>query len=392
MKNICIVSECQQILGVGGTETVSYLLKEELKKNGYFVWSAFFIPKTEITETDLLFPKGLDYICSSENETFLVNTVNEKHIDVIMLQGAISENILTLCTNAKRRTNAKLIYTNHFSPFMRVKDYDDYKERVLQNTKSPILAFIKNLYFEIKRRKHLNNSLKYTKEHFLQYNIQQIDAFVSLNDIHTQFLQTIYPKQFHDRFHTISNPICLEEKGEDIKKENIILFVGRLTFQKRLDRLLLIWKDLQDEYQDWKVIVVGDGEYANEYKIIAKQQQLKNIEFVGQQPSEKYFKKSKIICMTSSHESFGMVLIEGQMYGCTPILYNSFEAATDIVQNEHNGLLITPFKKKEYTKALRRLITNETLREKLATNSKESVRKFDITVIIKQWITLIETL
>lgn len=32
MKNICIVSECQQILGVGGTETVSYILKEELKK------------------------------------------------------------------------------------------------------------------------------------------------------------------------------------------------------------------------------------------------------------------------------------------------------------------------------------------------------------------------
>ena len=96
--------------------------------------------------------------------------------------------------------------------------------------------------------------------------------------------------------------------------------------------------------------------------------------------------------MTSSHESFGMVLIEGQMYGCTPILYNSFEAATDIVQNEYNGLLITPFKKKEYTKALKRLIINERLREELATNSKESVKKFDITVIIKQWIALIETL
>lgn len=392
MKNICIVSECQQILGVGGTETVSYLLKEELRKNGYNVWSAFFVPKAAIAENDLLFPKGLDNICSDENERFLVSTANKKHIDIIMLQGTISDGILTLCTNVKTRTKVKLIYTNHFSPFMRVKDYDDYKERVLQNTKNPILAFIKNLYFEIKRGKYLSKSLKYTKELFLQYNIQQIDAFVSLNEKHTQFLQTIYPKQFNDRFHTISNPICIEEKEEGIKKENIILFVGRLTFQKRLDRLLLIWKDLQNEYPNWKVIVVGDGEYANEYKIIAKKLQLKNIEFVGQQPSEKYFKKSKIICMTSSHESFGMVLIEGQMYGCTPILYNSFEAATDIVQNEYNGLLITPFKKKEYTKALKRLIINERLREELATNSKESVKKFDITVIIKQWIALIETL
>ena len=277
MKNICIVSECQQILGVGGTETVSYLLKEELRKNGYNVWSAFFVPKAAIAENDLLFPKGLDNICSDENERFLVSTAKKKHIDIIMLQGTINDGILTLCTNVKTRTKVKLIYTNHFSPFMRVKDYDDYKERVLQNTKNPILAFIKNLYFEIKRGKYLSKSLKYTKELFLQYNIQQIDAFVSLNEKHTQFLQTIYPKQFNDRFHTISNPICIEENEEGIKKENIILFVGRLTFQKRLDRLLLIWKDLQNEYPNWKVIVVGDGEYANEYKIIAKKLQLKNI-------------------------------------------------------------------------------------------------------------------
>lgn len=74
MKNICIVRECQQVLGVGGTETVSFLLKEELKRNGYNVWSYYFIPKATRTETDIQLPE-ISEICSNENIKTFIDTI-----------------------------------------------------------------------------------------------------------------------------------------------------------------------------------------------------------------------------------------------------------------------------------------------------------------------------
>ncbi len=386
MKNICIVSECQQVLGVGGTETVSYLLKKELIKNGYKVWSMFFIPKAPKTETDIEFPEK-QVLCSNENKRTFINAIEKYEIDIIISQGAPFKGLLELCIEAKKASKCKLIYCYHFNPLKANREFNDYKERYLSNH-SFILRPIYSLYFEIRRHTFIKQDIKFFKD----IEIEEIDAFVTLNKEFTTFLQKIYPSKFKERFHTISNPIVLDNCEPTSKKENIILFVGRLTYQKRLDRLLYIWEEVYNIFKNWKLVIVGDGEYANEYQRIAEKSQLRNVEFVGQKESDEYFKRSKIICMTSSHESFGMVLIEGQKYGCVPIAYNSFESATDVISHGHNGLLITPFNKREYIDGIIALITDEHRRDMLASNGKSFIKKFDANVVVKRWIYLIETL
>lgn len=392
MNNVCIVSECQQILGVGGTETVSFLIKEGLRKNGYCVWSAFFVPKAQMTKDDLLFPNGLEDIISTENIDFFINIINTHRINTILVQGTTNDHILKLAIEVKKKTRVKLVYTNHFNPLMSVKEYDDYKDRCINSINNPIKRLITNIYLETKRLCYLHKNIKSIKEKYRHYDINNIDKFISLNKQHTKFLKSLFHTDYKDKFQTIANPIVLDGKENLFDKENIILFVGRLAYQKRLDRLLFIWKDLQKKLQNWKVVVVGNGEYANEYLRISKELELENIEFVGQQPSEEYFKRSKIICMTSSHESFGMVLVEGQKFGCVPIAYNSFESATDIIQNGHNGLLVSPFKQKEYSKAISKLASDENFRRKLAVNGTRFIEKFDIKTIIKDWINLLENI
>lgn len=385
-KNICIVSDCQQVLGVGGTETVSYLLKQEFINNGYNVWSFYLNPKTFQTERDIEFPEKED-ICSIENKRVFIETITKNHIEVIISQGAPYKDLLDLCIEAKKATKAKLIYCYHFNPLKASREYDDYKERFLQN-RHFLLRPLYSFYFEIKRNSFINNDISF----FKKIEIGAIDTFVSLNKKFTDFLQTLYPQQFKERFHTIVNPIILDDCTQTTNKENIILFVGRLTYQKRLDRLLVIWKELQDEFKNWKVIIVGEGNYANEYKTLAKELQLRNVEFVGQQPSEEFYKRSKIVCMTSSHESFGMVLVEAQKFGCAPIAYNSFETATDIIENWHNGVLIEPYKKKELIAVLKKLMTDDDNIKRLADNGHEYIKKFDSKIIIKDWLNLIKSL
>lgn len=391
MKNICIVSECQQILGVGGTETVSYLLKEELKKNGYSVWSVFYVATRELCSEDILLPDKQD-ICSSRNRNSLINTILDKNIDIILLQGAPVKGLLELCVYAKKETGTKLVYAYHFNPLMSIKAYTDYKEKCIRKINNPITKLLTSICLEIKRVWYNYQNTKKTREKYREYDIENIDAFVSLNKEYTSFFKKLFLAHHDNKFHTIANPITINNINELYEKENIVLFVGRLVSLKRLDRLIYIWWELYRKFPDWKLIVVGDGEHANEYRSIVQKLKLENIEFVGQKSSEEYFKRSKILCLTSSHEGLPMVLIEAQKYGCVPVAYNSFESATDIIQNRHNGLLITPFKQKEYIRSLEELMSNDRFREELAKNGISHIQKFNIEQIIKEWIALFENL
>ena len=145
MKNICIVSECQQILGVGGTETVSLLLKEGLKEQGYKVWSVYFIPKAPSTDTDIQLPEAQD-IHSEHNRLRLIDAIKRNHIEIILLQGVPQKGLLELCIEAKKETGVKLVYAYHFNPLMNIKEYDDFKERLLYRKNSLLRPFY-NLYF-----------------------------------------------------------------------------------------------------------------------------------------------------------------------------------------------------------------------------------------------------
>lgn len=388
--NICIISEKQQIPGIGGTETVSYLLKEELKKNNYNVLSAFFIPVAELEQTDIMFPNTENYH-STTNKSFFINKITENRINIVLLQGECDSFLMDICIEAKKTTDIKLICAYHFNPLMRIKGYDDYVENLLNHTPFPIRPLYK-FYFKLKYHSFKSQTLDTIKKEFLKYDIENIDAFVSLHQKYTDFFKSIYPTPHRNKFHTIENPIILDKQEDIYNKENIILFVGRLTFQKRLDRFLYIWQKIYKKHPHWTVVVVGDGNYANNYKELANELQINNIIFVGQQPTEDYFKKSKIICMTSSHEGLPMVLIEAQKFGCVPIAYNSYGAATNIIVNKHNGLLIKPFKQKDFIKALNFIISNEKIREEMALNGIEYVEKFNIKTIIQHWIRLFNKL
>lgn len=389
-QNICIVNVFQPALGIGGVETVCFLLKKELEKNGYNVWSLYITEKTTKDTTDIKLLEE-ENICSETNVKFFLEIVDRNKIDIILLNGGWENDLLLLCYKIRQKRDIKLVVTSHCNPYARIKEYDDYKERYISNINNTFKKIASNIFLEAKRVWYNYKSLSLTKQLYKGYDIDNIDAFVTLSNSYTKFFKSIFPTKFRKKIHTISNPIVINNNITQ-NKENIVLFVGRLTSQKRLDRLIYVWNEIYRNFPDWELIVVGNGDYFDEYATIVRNLNVGNIVFVGQQPSEEYFKKSKILCMTSSHEGLPMVLIEAQMYRCVPIAYNSFESITDIIQDKHNGLLIKPFKQKEFAKALSGLISDEKRRKKMANNGIDHIKRFDISNIIKEWITLFESL
>ena len=119
---------------------------------------------------------------------------------------------------------------------------------------------------------------------------------------------------------------------------------------------------------------------------ITKQYNIPNIHFTGSCNPYDYYKDGSILCMTSSTEGWGMVLVEAQMFGCIPIAYNSYSSLTEIITDDVNGYTIPAFNKKKFSEQLERLMNNESERKRMMHECQKSVKRFDASIIAQQWL------
>lgn len=175
------------------------------------------------------------------------------------------------------------------------------------------------------------------------------------------------------------------------EKENIILYVGRLSRnQKRTDLLMTIWKDLHGRLPDWMFMVIGDGEDKSWMQSYAELNELKRINFLGYQDPQLYYRKAKILSFTSAYEGFGNVLVEAQQHGVVPVMFNSYSAAPDIVINDDSGFLIKPFDIQEFSNKTLTLAQNHSTWEVFSKSACKNAKRFEENSVYPMWRELIE--
>lgn len=138
-------------------------------------------------------------------------------------------------------------------------------------------------------------------------------------------------------------------------KENIILFCGRFeNWSKRIDRLLLIWKNVQSRMSDWRLVLVGDG--ADFYKIsqLADRMSLERVFFEGRKSNvSEYYRKSSIVALTSETEGWPLALTEAQAHGCICVAFGCTSGVKDVLSpNEECGFIVPAFDEQKYVDAL----------------------------------------
>lgn len=116
---------------------------------------------------------------------------------------------------------------------------------------------------------------------------------------------------------------------DGIKKQ--ILFLSRVHVKKGIEILIDAFKKVREEsveFQDWSVVVVGNGEpeYVNSLKL--KAESLGMQECVKIQPpvfgdaKTKLYQESSLFCLPSYSENFGMVIAEAMSCGVPTITTN----------------------------------------------------------------------
>ena len=83
-----------------------------------------------------------------------------------------------------------------------------------------------------------------------------------------------------------------------------------------------------------------------------------------------------------------MVLVEAQLYGCVPVVFNSYSSVPDIVQDGVTGFVVEAFNESQYIDRIRELQQDVNLRQYMSEKCQNNINRFSITHIGGQWLQL----
>jgi glycosyltransferase involved in cell wall biosynthesis len=371
----------------GGISRMTFVLGDFLKKSGYTVYYLSFINQKEVKYLDnqFFFPSAHS-ILSKENELFFDSFLREKGINILINQSSMSADIVKFAAKFHSK-NLKKISVMHNSLLMPIVNYYALNEfRLRKNGVSFLLPLLRSdLCVSI-----LKNMYRYKYcSHYSRLQ-QDSDCIVFVAPKNEEDLFFILRKKIANIV-VICNSISLPKYNLEQKKKEI-LWVGTPDFSvKRIDIMLKIWSIVSLKFEDWTLKILGDSSHLNNAKKIAQDLNLERIKFEGTVDPNDYYKTASFLCMTSTTESFGLVLVEAMYYGVIPFAFDSFPAVREIIDNRKNGFIISKFKVEEYASVLASQMEKEEIND-LRKAAIEKSKKFDMNVVGNEWIHLLNNL
>ncbi|MBF2708388.1 glycosyltransferase family 4 protein [Flavobacterium soyangense] len=192
----------------------------------------------------------------------------------------------------------------------------------------------------------------------------------------------------------IPNPLWFQaSRFADLKSKKVII-VARHSYEKGLDRMLQIWFKVVQKHPDWSLEIYGKSNENQELQKLANTLNISNSVCFFEPINDingKYLEAS-IVVMTSRSEGFGMVLIEAMALGLPCVAFDCPCGPRTIIQNNKNGFLIEDGNIDSFVQKMELLIENENLRIQLGKNAQESVKIYDLDIIMQQWVSLFKNL
>lgn len=147
----------------------------------------------------------------------------------------------------------------------------------------------------------------------------------------------------------------------------VVLYLGRLVAEKRIDHLLRIWPDVQSAFPDTLLLIVGSGREETLLRGMAG----KGIQFTGQiRDAVRYLQAADLFVLPSATEGLSNSLLEALSSGL-PVLATSVGGARDVIQHNVNGYLIPPDDLPSLRIGLLTLLGDSTLRRRLGESGRQ---------------------
>lgn len=220
------------------------------------------------------------------------------------------------------------------------------------------------------------------------------NQIITLTETDMRFYES--ENRIHGGIDYIYNPSPYQDVILDQERKPYIISVGRLSHEKGFDRLIKVWKIVEDQC-NWNLLIFGDGEEKETLQRQIDQFGLKRIKLMGTVKNiDYYYRQASLYVSTSRYEGLPMTMIEAQSFGIPIVSYDFYSGPREIITDDVDGYIINEKSQSEKAKIMAskiiELIRDDNKRYRMMVAAKENSRRFDIGTIGEQWKKIIEEL
>jgi glycosyltransferase involved in cell wall biosynthesis len=371
----------------GGVCRVSDIVSKELAGRGYLSHFVYYEVDNEDYSDQIKLRVDLKQ-SYKQFEDSILNFIKINKINIFIIQYAKSKYFIKIYNRIRvLYPDFPIICFLHASPDYwqgyRLKG-DSLEDKLMKNI---LKKFIKKIIYPF-HNYHVSSILSL-------YEV--CNKFVLLSESFKEtFIRLYNINPIDNKLVILPNPLTFKNaitpKGL-IEKEKIILIVSRFDEQqKRISIALKIWQIIsQNNPDEWKLIIVGDGPYGSYYKNYVNNNKIKNVIFTGQKKNViEYYLKASIFIMTSAWEGLPMSLLEAKQNGVVPIAFDNFSSIYEIISNNETGYIIENNDINLFAEKVAYLMMNDEARQHMALKSIETTERFQLVNIVDEWEELIK--
>ncbi|PYI46879.1 MAG: histidinol-phosphatase [Verrucomicrobia bacterium] len=181
----------------------------------------------------------------------------------------------------------------------------------------------------------------------------------------------IFPRGLDtELFHPARREPAFFERFGACNGEVRLLYVGRISREKDLDLLAAAYRRLRDEGLPVQLFIVGHGPYSNAFA-----KSLPEAFFTGYLTGSDLaaaYASADVFVFPSTTDTFGNVILEAQACGL-PVVVSDSGGPKELVEDKANGLITKSHDVEDFTRAIRALVTDSALRERMGKSARNSI-------------------
>ena len=170
-----------------------------------------------------------------------------------------------------------------------------------------------------------------------------------------------------------------------IPDKKIVVFVGRLDSQKRIDLLIEVFTEVNRLLSQTHLIVIGEGSEKNKIQSMLNE----NITLVGVVNNvDAYLRASDLLVLPSLAEGMSNVILEAMATGL-PVISTKVGSNPEVIDNGINGILLDIQDQTGFKENIIRVLTDGSLAEKMGQRAREKVvERFTIERVAADYLKL----